>query len=216
MGTGSTQVASERQGIHAPGATPTERRTAKSSGRRVVYLTSPDGHAPAPTPERVAELVRRAQRNDRDAFGQLYRLYYRPVYTLARFYLPQQAEDIVAETFLRGWSAIDRYRDMGRPFAAWLYAIARHIVADELKARRRVEPRDELPDEPREWDHDDRLVLAMGVARLPKTQRVVVELRYMLGLSHKEIATILHKSVGAVKAQRWRALKNLSAYLADR
>jgi RNA polymerase sigma-70 factor (ECF subfamily) len=216
LGSESVQVTGAPQRIHIPDATASQQRTAEGSPRRVIYLTRRDDQPSAPNREQVAELVRRAQRNDRDAFGQLYRVYYRPIYTLARFYLPQQAEDIVAETFLRAWGAIDRYRDMGRPFAAWLYAIARHIVADELKAKRRTEPRDELPDETREWDQDDRLVLAMGLARLSKTQRVVVELKYLVGLSHKEIAVILRKSVGAVKALRWRALQNLALYMADR
>jgi DNA-directed RNA polymerase specialized sigma24 family protein len=45
---------------------------------------------------------------------------------------------------------------------------------------------------------------------------VVVELKYLVGLSHKEIAVILRKSVGAVKALRWRALQNLALYMADR
>jgi RNA polymerase sigma-70 factor (ECF subfamily) len=166
-----------------------------------------------PSKEYVSGLVALAQQNDRDAFGQLYHLYYRPVYSLARFYLPQQAEDIVAETFVRAWGAIARYRDTGRPFVAWLYGIARHVVADELKARRRVEPRDELPDSPRESDQDDRIMLAIGLARLPPGQRRVIELRYLLGLSHQEIAVLLRKSVGAVKALRWRALQNLSTIL---
>jgi RNA polymerase sigma-70 factor, ECF subfamily len=179
-------------------------------------LVRRDGERIEPSKERVSELVAAAQGNDREAFGELYRLYYRPMYTLARFYLPQQAEDIVAETFVRAWGAVDRYRDMGRPFVAWLYAIERHIVSDELRARRRVEPRDELPDEVHQWDHDDRLMLAMGLERLPSTQRRVVELRYLVGLTHQEIATLMRKTVGAVKAIRWRALRNLAAVLGER
>jgi RNA polymerase sigma-70 factor (ECF subfamily) len=192
-----------------------KRRIVEEGGGSTVPLRSRGGRGTKPTSEQVAELVTRSQRNDRDAFGQLYRLYYRPIYTLARFYLPQQAEDIVAETFVRAWDGIVRYRDTGRPFVTWLYGIARHIVADEIKARRRVELRDELPEETHEQNHDDRLVLAMGLARLPKTQRVVVELRYLVGLRHKEIAAILRKSVGAVKAQQWRALRNLAAYIVE-
>jgi RNA polymerase sigma-70 factor (ECF subfamily) len=168
---------------------------------------------PKATPEQVSDLVARAQRNDRDAFAQLYRLYYRPIYNLARFYLPKYAEDVVAETFLRAWGGIIRYRDTGRPFAAWLYAIARHVVVDELRVQHRVEPRDELPDSPWESQQDDRLMLAQVLARLPKGQRTVIELRYLLGFSHKEIAQVMRKSVGAVKAQRWRGLQNLSTML---
>jgi RNA polymerase sigma-70 factor (ECF subfamily) len=172
--------------------------------------------APEPSREHISHLVTQAQQNDREAFGQLYRLYFHRLYNLARFYLPQQAEDIVAETFLRAWAAIGRYRDMNRPFVVWLYAIARHIVSDELKARRRVEPRSEIPEEPREWEHDDRIMLATALTRLPLGQRRVIELRYLLGMTHNEIAVILRKSVGAVKAQRWRALQNLSTILTSR
>lgn len=210
-----TMQATRASQIKTNGAVPAERQTGARERGTTVHLKSRNRQTIPATGELISELVRRAQQNDRDAFGQLYRLHYRSIYNLARFYMPQNAEDVVAETFLRAWEAIERYRDMGRPFAAWLYAIARHIVADELKARHRVEPRDELPDEPREWEHDDRLMLAMGLARLPKTQRAVIELRYLIGLSHKEIAAILRKSVGAVKAQRWRALQNLSVFLAE-
>lgn len=185
----------------------------ESSPGSAVPLRSRKTSAAKPDPREVARLVVAAQRNDRDAFGQLYRLYYRPIYNLARFYLPQQAEDIVAETFVRAWSGIVRYRDTGRPFVTWLYGIARHIVADERRARRRVEPRSELPDSPTEMEHDDRIMLAMGMERLPAGQRRVLELRYLLGLSHPEIAVLLQKSVGAVKAQRWRALQSLSTIL---
>ena len=186
------------------------RAGSESSPGSAVPLRSRKTSAAKPDPREVARLVVAAQRNDRDAFGQLYRLYYRPIYNLARFYLPQQAEDIVAETFVRAWSGIVRYRDTGRPFVTWLYGIARHIVADERRARRRVEPRSELPDSPTEMEHDDRIMLAMGMERLPAGQRRVLELRYLLGLSHPEIAVLLQKSVGAVKAQRWRALQSLS------
>ena len=41
----------------------------------------------------------------------------------------------------------DTYRNTGAPFVAWLYGIARHVVADERAARRRVEPRAEPPDQ---------------------------------------------------------------------
>jgi RNA polymerase sigma-70 factor, ECF subfamily len=190
------------------------RRRRKDEPGKVLFLESRNGDAPALSREQISELVIRAQNNDRDAFGHLYRLYYRPIFNLARFYLPQYAEDVVAETFVRAWGAIDRYRDIGRPFVAWLYAIARHIVSDELRARRRVEVRDELPDEPGSWEPDDRLMLSMGLARLPRTQRQVIELRYLVGLSHQEIARILRTSVGAVKAQRWRALRKLAVILA--
>jgi RNA polymerase sigma-70 factor (ECF subfamily) len=186
---------------------------AKSSGGSAIPLRAKRASPPKPSPEEVARLVAAAQRNDREAFGQIYRIYYRPIYNLARFYFPQEADDIVAETFVRAWGAIVRYRDTGPPFVTWLYGIARHIVADERRSRQRVEPRSEVPDSLTEMEQDDRIMLAMGLQRLPAGQRRVLELRYLLDLSHAEIAALLRKSVGAVKAQRWRALQNLSTIL---
>jgi RNA polymerase sigma-70 factor (ECF subfamily) len=210
------RAATETGIVETGGATRAKRQIVEEGQGSAVHLRSRRSQATKPTREQVAQLVTRSQRNDRDAFGQLYRLYYRPIYTLARFYLPQQAEDIVAETFVRAWGGIFRYRDTGRPFVTWLYGIARHIVADERRARHRVEPRSELPDSPRESEQDDRIMLAMGLDQLPASQRRVLELRYLVGLSHTEIAALLGKSVGAVKAQRWRALQNLHRILSDR
>ena len=110
-----------------------------------VHVRIPDAHAPVL--DGIPRLVERAQRNDCDAFGDLYRLYHGAVFRLARFHLGPGAEDVAAETFLRAWEALPRYRNTGAPFVAWLYGIARHVVADELASRRRVEPRAEPPDQ---------------------------------------------------------------------
>jgi RNA polymerase sigma-70 factor (ECF subfamily) len=128
---------------------------------------------------------------------------------LARFYLGEGAEDAVAETFMRAWSALPRYKPTGAPFVAWLYGIARHVVADEFRARNRTEVRDELPDSSVTPQHEDRLFLASSIERLPKQQRLVVEMKYLLGMTNAEVAAALGKSIGAVNAQQWRALQAL-------
>jgi RNA polymerase sigma-70 factor, ECF subfamily len=169
-----------------------------------------DGHAKW-SDERAAvlPLVEDAQRGSKDAFGHLYRRYYRRVYGLARFYLGQGAEDAVAETFIRAWSALPRYKPTGAPFVAWLYGIARHVVADELRAKQRTEARDKLPESTVTPEHDERLTLAASIAKLPKQQRQVIEMKYLLGMTNPEVASALGKSIGAVNAQQWRALQAL-------
>jgi RNA polymerase sigma-70 factor (ECF subfamily) len=161
--------------------------------------------------ERVAEivsgLVDLAKAGDRDAFGELYRRTCVPVGRLARFYLGDAAEDAVAETFVRAWAALPRYRATGAPFVSWLYGIARHVVADELAARRRVEPRGELPDTAATSEEDDRLALSEAMARLPREQRQVLELKYLVGLKNGEVARAMRKTTGAVNALQWRALR---------
>jgi RNA polymerase sigma-70 factor, ECF subfamily len=169
-----------------------------------------DGHAEWDE-ERAAvlPLIRDAQNGSREAFGHIYRRYHRRVYGLARFYLGAGAEDAVAETFTRAWTSLPRYKSTGAPFVAWLYGIARHVVADELRSRKRTEAREQLPDTSVTPDHDDRIALASSIARLPKQQRQVIEMKYLLGMSNPEVAVALRKSIGAVNAQQWRALQAL-------
>ena len=126
------------------------------------------------------------------------------------------AEDAVAETFLRAWAALPRYRDTGPPFVAWLFGIARHVVLDEVARGRRVMPSEELPEGTRGWTVDDRLTLAQAMDRLPTAQRQVVELKYLAGMRNEEVASALGKSKGAINAMQWRALGTLREILEER
>lgn len=165
------------------------------------------------TLDRVSRLVERAKAGDRDAFGDLYRLYHAPIFRVARVHVGDWAEDAVAETFLRAWNALPRYRDTGAPFVAWLYGIARHVVLDEIRRRRRVEPRADVPDAVKEWAVDDELSLGAAIERLPNEQRRVVELKFLVGMTNAEVAAALGKSEGAVNAKQWRALQALRGML---
>lgn len=169
-------------------------------------------------PTEVADYVARAQAGDSAAFGVLYSEYRRRIFSLARFSLPHQAaEDAVGETFVRAWEALPRYRDMGVPFVSWLYGIARHVVADALRVRGRVDVRAEPPPESvdsREQECD-RLVLGAAIADLPDEQRMVIELKFLGGLTNDEVAALLGKSPGAVNTQQWRALRALRDVLEE-
>jgi RNA polymerase sigma-70 factor, ECF subfamily len=169
--------------------------------------------------DRVPQLVEKAKRGDRDAFGELYRLHHARIFRMARLHLGDLgdgAEDAVAETFLRAWAALPRYRDTGAPFVAWLFGIARHVVLDEVARGRRVMPREELPERTKGWTVDDRLTLAQAMDRLPAAQRQVVELKYLAGMRNEEVASALGKSKGAINAIQWRALGALREFLEER
>ncbi len=158
-------------------------------------------------------LVERAQRGDKEAFGLLYKEHHGSIYRFARTHLHGAAEDAVGETFLRAWKALPRYTYTGAPFVAWLYGIARHVVTDELRRRGRTETREELPEAGIEFDTDDRLVLASAIGKLPRDQRRIIEMKYLLGMKNPEVAKVLGKGVGAVNAAQWRALKKLREIL---
>jgi RNA polymerase sigma-70 factor, ECF subfamily len=163
----------------------------------------------------VLPLVEEARGGNKEAFGELYRHYHARVFGLARFYLADGAEDAVAETFTRAWSALPRYKTTTAPFVAWLYGITRHVVADELKRKRRTEAADRLQDRTLDPQHEERLVLSDAISALPKQQRQIVEMKYLLGMKNPEVARALKKTIGAVNAQQWRALQALKKALEE-
>lgn len=168
---------------------------------------------------RVPDLVERARAGERDAFGDLYRLYHAPIFRLVRFSLgPDAADDAAAETFARAWSSLPRYRDTGAPFVAWLYGIARHVVSDARRAAKRSEPVADPPERGIDptGGQDDRLAIAALLGRLSKEQRQVIELKFLIGLRNEEVAAVLGKSAGAVNAQQWRALRALRDLMEER
>lgn len=184
----------------------TARRTGAASGVRARGAGAPERRL---SDADVRGLVGRAREGDREAFGVLYAEYRRRIHRLARFSLSEAAaEDAVGETFVRAWAALPRYRDTGAPFVAWLYGIARHVVADARRKSSRLEPRAEPDVEPFETGDAslDRMVLGSALARLPDEQRAIVELKFLGGLSNEEVGRALGKTPGAVNTQQWRAL----------
>ena len=76
-------------------------------------------------------LIQRAKTN-KDAFGQLYEIYYKRIYNYVYYRTGnvEDAEDLTARIFMRAMRHIERYQDQGVPFSAWLYRIAHNLVAN--------------------------------------------------------------------------------------
>lgn len=169
-------------------------------------------------------LAGRVRDGDRAAFEVLVRRYVQPIHAVAASFLSEQAdvEDAAQETFLR---ALDRIRtyDPGRPFAPWLYQIARNVARNRLdgRARWRTEP---LPDEGVEGGAGDpaadmeraeiRRRLDAAVARLPERQRTVFRLLDVEGFSAGEAAEMLELTAGTVRSHLSHARRALRQELA--
>lgn len=179
---------------------------------------------PAGDPDSAAVLA--AQR-DRAAFAVLYARYVGRVYSYAFYALGDHhdAEDATERTFLAALDAIEGYRDVGSTFRAWLFTIARRTVANVHRARRRrrTEP---IPDgwEQPQADADPAGLVSRAeelrtvldqLARLADERRQVVILRFVDGLSAREIGEVLERSEGAVRVLLHRALRDLAARLDD-
>lgn len=128
------------------------------------------------------------------------------------------AEDLTAEVFVRVLKAPRAPND----WRAYLYRIAHNLVIDSLRKNPRVldQVDERIPDEQndpveRAEIAEEQRRLRRAIARLTPEQQQVVVLKFIEELSNAEIARILDKPEGAVKALQHRALTNLRAWLAQ-
>ena len=116
---------------------------------------------------------------------------------------------MAADGFERAFAALGRF-DERRPFGPWLHRIVANRALDLLRAERRLSDA-ELPDTPDfapAHDSGDRGLLA-SVAELSLERRVVVVLRYGVGMTPKQIAATLDLPVGTVNSRLARSLEQL-------
>jgi RNA polymerase sigma-70 factor (ECF subfamily) len=168
-------------------------------------------------------LIQQAKRGDPAAFAELYDRYQPAIYRYIFYRVDDvpTADDLTAEVFVRLVERIDRFTYRGRPLLAWLYTIARNLVADHHRHTGRVLPLslDEQwagdaadPEKAAEYRlTQHRLVAAL--ACLTEDQRHVILLKFVEGMDNDTVAQTLGKSVGAIKALQHRALVALRRIL---
>ena len=189
---------------------------------RLVYDQCMQLTEPAAADEPVAddgELVRLARTDNPAAWEKLVRQYQEPVFRLAYLILGDaaDAEDVAQETFIRAYSALDRFDD-GRPLRPWLLTIAANLARNRRRSLGRhwgalqrafqanAEPYHPPPER---TEAADARRLRQAVTRLRPDGQDVVYMRYFLGLSEAETAVALDIPAGTVKSRLSRALSQL-------
>jgi RNA polymerase sigma-70 factor (ECF subfamily) len=167
----------------------------------------------------------RAAQADRAAFAVLYRRYLDRVYGYC-FYLlgdHHDAEDTTERTFLAALDAIERFRDQGAGFRSWLFRIAHNQVANALRSRgrRRASPLESVSEPMAPADPaaeigqaDEARRVRRALAMVAEDRRQVLVLRFVDGLSSREIGAVLDRSPGAVRVLQHRALRDMREILA--
>jgi RNA polymerase sigma-70 factor (ECF subfamily) len=163
-------------------------------------------------------LIVRLRAGDRAAGELLERLYRRDLTRFCAGYLgaADQAEDAVQDVFCKVLAA----ETVPESFRSWVYRIARNRCLDLLRGRARRRDDQALPSESAAAEeltgHLTRLVrqeqhsrLRQLVAALPATQREILRLRYVEGLSRQEIADVLELPESIVKSRLFEGLERL-------
>jgi RNA polymerase sigma-70 factor, ECF subfamily len=156
----------------------------------------------------VHAAVRGAKRGDEDAMRFLYLRYADNVYGYVCSIVrdEHEAEDVTQQIFAKLITALERYEPRTVPFSAWILRIAHNAAIDSMRARRAVpceevrSPEIEDASASRERAQD----LQAAIAALPEEQREVIVMRFVLGLSPREIAERIGRSEDAVHGLQHR------------
>ena len=157
-----------------------------------------------------SQLIVQAKNGDRDALGRLYDTHQPRIYRYIAYRVNDAAlaEDLTAEVFVMMVRKLNTYQDRGRPLLAWLYTIARNIIHSHYRKHGKIEFKpfaEEMVDQNQSPDQITHNKLANSkllsfIPRLTDEQSQVIVLKFLEGMNNKEIANILGKSEGSIKA----------------
>lgn len=168
------------------------------------------------------ELIERA-RSSPDAFRELYRLYFARIYAYVAYRAgrKQDAEDIVAETFMHVVESLDQFEYRGEgSFAAWLFRIAynqiqqfyrqRHINIESFSLDDLGDHQSDGPTPDQVFADKERFArLRDALATLAPRRQEIVTLKFFGGLRNQEIAEVLDLNERTVASHLSRALDDL-------
>ncbi|MBO0790854.1 MAG: RNA polymerase sigma factor [Ktedonobacteraceae bacterium] len=136
----------------------------------------------------------------------------------------EDTEDLLLEVFLAALERPDFEQLGAREQEAWLWCVARNKMVDHhrKRTRRQKVSLELVPDDTYEQDLETPETLLLrqeeyhhlrtSIQRLPALQQEILHLRFAYGLRSAEIATLLHKSDGAIRVMLTRALKLLRKF----
>ena len=166
--------------------------------------------------------MRQVAHGDGEAFHQLYLETGRSVYSFILSILknPQDAEEVLQETYLKIWTSAGSYKPQGKPLA-WMFTIARNLCYMKFRDQKRMADvgldelsRGDVGDLCLPLEHmTDSMMLQTALEILKEDERQIVLLHASAGLKHREISANLGIPLSTVLSKYNRAMKKLQNYL---
>lgn len=171
----------------------------------------------------LRRIITQAKSGDVGAFGELYTRYASMIlrYLYARLREQESAQDLTQEVFVRVIKGIGGFEYRGeKSFLGWLYTIAGNVLIGQARRKRAIStPLDEHLEliDPHGQDavHSifDRVALEQAITQLTDDQQQVLTLKFFADMTNQEIAHVLGRTEGAIKALQHRALHALQQIL---
>ncbi|MBN1551427.1 RNA polymerase sigma factor [bacterium] len=171
------------------------------------------------------ELVEKAKNGDQRSFSKLMDSYMSYVYRLALRMLgnEMEAEDVTQEVFIKAYKSLKAFRGKSQ-FKTWLYRIAVNQSLKAIKKQKIVKQHviDEIEDKVNNnaenpldsvIQAEQKDYLNRSIKNLPPKQKAILLLRVNDEMSFKDIAAIMKRSVGAVKANYFHAIQNIQSQI---
>ena len=159
-------------------------------------------------------------RGDDNALRLAYDAHGRMVYGFcARSLDPERAKDVTQEVFVSAWKARHRYDPSKGRLGAWLMAIARNRIIDNVRSEKRHSDRradEDAIDLSTDAEVDatsDKMLVADALLELPERAREVITLAYFHDLTHPQIAERTNIPLGTVKSDIRRGLARIRQHL---
>jgi RNA polymerase sigma-70 factor (ECF subfamily) len=187
-----------------------------SPDRRALPVTAgsaADAIAPAPPPDVLADLVRRAGRGDQAAFAECYDRLSATVHGVVLKVVrdPAQAEEVTQEVFVEMWRQATRF-DSGRgSVRSWIVTMAHRRAVDRVRSEQASRDRQVRDAAHTVAEHDDmstviesefdRARVRRSLTQLSDVQREALELAYYGGHTYREVAALLDVAEGTVKSR---------------
>ncbi|MBI2601339.1 sigma-70 family RNA polymerase sigma factor [Candidatus Daviesbacteria bacterium] len=176
----------------------------------------------------IRKLINQAQKGDKDAFGQIYKLYLKKIYRFVYFSVRNKelAEDLTQTTFYKAWISLPKFSVEEGTIQAFLFTIARHLIIDESRKKKEISATsfgegfeqflsDDPGPEELAFKQEIKDFVWHALRKLKTSERNIIVLRFFEELEYSEIAQIIGKKEGAIRVMIHRILLKLKGQVED-
>lgn len=154
-------------------------------------------------------------------FHEHYKHFIGPIfrYVVVRVPNREKAEDLTSDIFLKALEHFEDFDDT-RPFSNWIYTIAHNHIITYLKQQKHTIPIDDIESLQNPFNQETTYALQeqfehirVAMKKLPYEKQQLIEMKYLLGFSYREIGEIIGKDENNVKVATYRSLMELKKHI---